>query len=221
MRDDLARSIVSSCKADSSSRVLEVGCAAGFLAQLVAPMVGRYEGIDISADALRIARRLRLPNAKFKKADGERLPFPVGHFDAAFCYDVYTNFPRFEDGAGLISEMLRVVKPGGHVLVGSIADASKEAAYIEIAAKVGADFDKKYGPIPTRPEATKRQTILDKLLDRFREAPPQPAVVSYYFRKQDFIDLAAKLGASIEITDIHARHPFVGYRFNAIFRRQA
>jgi SAM-dependent methyltransferase len=218
MRADLAASIVSSCGIGPSSHVLEVGCAAGFLAQLVAPQVSRYEGIDLAGNALRIARRLRLPNAKFIKAEGERLPFPAGHFDAAFCYDVYTNFPRFEDGAGLISQMLRVVKSGGRVLVGSIPDAATEAAYIEHVPKVVAGFDKLYSPAPLWSIRPKRENFIDRLRTRFRKPSAEPAITGYYFRKQDFIDFADKLNASVEITDIHALNPYLGYRFNAIYQ---
>jgi SAM-dependent methyltransferase len=219
MRADLAASIVVGCGAERSSKVLEVGCAAGFLAQLVAPLVGRYEGVDLAPAPLRIARRLGLTNAVFKKADGGRLPYPDASFDAAFCYDVYTNFPKFEDGAGLIFEMLRVVKPGGHVLVGSIPDAGTEAAYVAHVAQVAEDLQRRYGPVQERPASPPRNGVWARL--RRRLGPPQAKaeIICYYFDKQDFRDLGQKLKASVDICEIHALNPYVGYRFNAIYRK--
>ena len=120
MQEDLARSILTSLNVNEQSTVLEVGSAAGFLAKLVAPHVGLFVGVDLSEDSLNVARRLRLPNARFLQADGGALPCPDESFDGIFCYDVFTNFPNFLDSEPLIREMIRVVKRGRHVLVGSI-----------------------------------------------------------------------------------------------------
>jgi len=218
MRADLATSIVSGCGVDRTSTVLEVGCAAGFLAQLVAPHVGRYEGVDLAPAPLRIARRLGLSNAVFRKADGERLPYPDSSFDAAFCYDVYTNFPRFEDGARLITEMMRVVKQGGRVLVGSIPDSDTEVGYGAHVAHVMEELQRRYGPIPVRPASIPRAGIWTQLQRRFGP-PARPEIICYYFKKQDFRVLGKKLNASVEISEIHARNPYIGYRFNAIYQK--
>src|SRR6202035_849511 len=110
------------------------------------------------------------------------------------------------------------VKSGGRVLVGSIPDAATEAAYIEHVPKVVAGFDKLYGPAPLWSIRPKRENFIDRLRTRFRKPSAEPAITGYYFRKQDFIDFADKLNASVEITDIHALNPYLGYRFNAIYQ---
>jgi ubiquinone/menaquinone biosynthesis C-methylase UbiE len=220
MRADLAASIVAGCGADQASNVLEVGCAAGYLAQLVAPRVGRYTGIDLADAPLRIARRLGLGNAIFRKADGAKLPFADGVFDAAFCYDVYTNFPRFEDGAGLIRDMLRVVKPGGRVLVGSIPDSGTEADYVAHVGKVLGTLETRYGPVRQRPAAGD-PGFLARLRRRWSAPSAKPEIVCYYFRQGDFRDLGRELDVPVEVADIHARNPYAGYRFNAIYRKPA
>lgn len=209
---DLARSIVSACRVTPSSRVLEVGSAAGFLARLVAPEVLSYVGVDLSEDALQVARRLALPNASFQRADGQSLPFPdgaSGGFDAVFCYDVYTNFPTFRDGAALIADMLRVAKPGAFVLVGSIPDAATEAEFVEVVPKVSARLEERYGPRPPSPHVDNAPL----------PSGVEPAIGNFYFRKSDFIELGKELGAKVEIADIHPLNPYIGYRFNAIYRR--
>jgi SAM-dependent methyltransferase len=218
----------------TSSNVLEVGCGSGLLAKLLSPEVGTYTGVDLSPEALAVARRLQLRNAIFRHADGEKLPFPDGRasgFDAAICYDVFTNFPTFADGAPLIVEMLRVINSKGCVLVGSIPDAATEAAYIELVPKVVAGFNDRYGPPPPAPSAsanvqasTSRVGLIGRLFGRSTPAAEsefkaEPIVTGYYFHKHDFIDLGAKLGLSVEITDIHPLNPYAGYRFNAIYRK--
>jgi SAM-dependent methyltransferase len=221
MRADLAASIVSGCGAEPTSKVLEVGCAAGFLAQLVAPHVGRYEGVDLAPAPLRTARRLGLANAVFRKADGERLPYPDSTFDAAFCYDVYTNFPKFKDGAGLIEEMLRVAKRGGRVLVGSIPDADTEVGYVDHVAHVMEELQRRYGPTRERPVFVPKNGMWTRLQRRFGPLRAKPEIICYYFRKQDFLDLGQRLNAPVEICEIHPLNPYVGYRFNAIYQKAA
>lgn len=54
------------------------------------------------------------PLVSARLASAESLPFPNGYFDGAFCFDAFHHF-RDQDGA--VSEMARVVKPGGGVLI--------------------------------------------------------------------------------------------------------
>jgi len=257
--DDLKRDIVHRMQASTASRVLEVGCAGGFLARLVATEVAEYVGIDLAPGAVATARRLALTNATFEVADGERLPFADASFDAAFCYDVYTNFPTFEDGVPLIAEMLRVVKPGGRVLVGSLPDRAKTADLPKRVAEIAADLERRQGPLPPPPlqpacvgkvgtgkaepklvAPTWRQApaLLDRLLQMAGWAPRDsvrpsqtsaapnapaltPRIVTYEFARDDFVALAARLGAKVELGEIHDRNPYKGYRFNAIYWREA
>ncbi|MBK7674977.1 MAG: class I SAM-dependent methyltransferase [Candidatus Accumulibacter sp.] len=198
--------------------LLEVGCASGFLAIGLSPKVSRYVGVDLSRDALRAATRLRLANADFKHADGENLPFGDSVFDSAFSYDVFTNFPDFALGAGIIREMLRVVRPGGRVFIGSIPDAAKREEYEKRIVAVAAELDARYGPPPPGPEP-KPASPLDRIRNFLR--PVNPAIVCYYFNRNDFLQLGEKLGVSVELTDIHPLNPYLGYRFNAIYTKNA
>src|SRR5262245_7620271 len=150
--ENLKEDILARMDASPSARVLEVGCAAGFLASLVAPAVSSYTGIDLAEEALVAANRLGLSNATFEVADGGELAFASGSFDAAFCYEVFSNLPSFDDGAPLIAEMIRVVKPGGRVLVGSIPDAATKDDYPRRIAEISADLEHRYGPPPPQPK---------------------------------------------------------------------
>jgi ubiquinone/menaquinone biosynthesis C-methylase UbiE len=213
---DLIASIVAALDVDFQSTVLEVGCASGFLARGIAPVVGAYTGIDVSQPALAVARRLHLPNATFRAADGSRLSVPDGAFDAALCYDVFTNFPTFAVGASIIREMLRVVKPGGRVLIGSIPDEATRDAYERRAAEVGAELTSRFGPPPPPPVG---KATLGKRVRHLFRTPVEPQIVCYYFHRRDFETLGAQLGCAVEITDIHPRNPYTGYRFNVTYTR--
>jgi ubiquinone/menaquinone biosynthesis C-methylase UbiE len=217
---DMIDSIVEHCALDSRSSILEVGCAAGFLALGVAPRVKRYVGIDLAAATIKVARRHRLPNATFHVGDGSSLQFRAGSFDAAFCYDVFTNLPDFRFGAPIIREMVRTVRSGGRVLIGSVPDRAVHREFEERAQQVVRELDERYGRSGTDPQARQPGPLarvwrgVSRLSGR---SPPQPAIVCYSFDRSDFLELARELGASVTLTDIHAKNPYAGFRFNAIY----
>ncbi len=100
--------------------VLEVGCGTGVVVRDVAAMVGRrgrVVGVDPSTTILAAARKLcrqdaRSPRITLRVADGAKLPFAVGRFDAALAITVILHVA---DALKVVSEMARVVKRGGRV----------------------------------------------------------------------------------------------------------
>lgn len=216
--EDLISDICQRAGFSPVSRVLEVGCASGFLALGLTPKVSSYVGVDLSRDALRAATCLYLSNAEFKFADGEKLPFGDSVFDGAFSYDVFTNFADFALGAGIIREMLRVVRPGGRVLIGSIPDAAKREEYEKRIVTVASELDARYGPPPPGPEP-KPAGLIDRIRNWLR--PVNAVIVCYYFNRSDFLRLGEELGVAVELTDIHPLNPYVGFRFNAVYTKNA
>jgi demethylmenaquinone methyltransferase / 2-methoxy-6-polyprenyl-1,4-benzoquinol methylase len=76
-------------------------------------------GVDISTGMLEIGRqkiaRLKLEGqVKLQTGDSEALPFPDNHFDAVTVAFGVRNFGNLERG---LAEMLRVIKPGGRLVV--------------------------------------------------------------------------------------------------------
>ncbi|MGH9904489.1 MAG: class I SAM-dependent methyltransferase [Pyrinomonadaceae bacterium] len=207
--EDLVQSILDQAKIDATSSVLEVGSASGFIARALAPRVAHYTGVDLAAPALEVAERLQLPNAEFRFSDGGRLPFDDGTFDAAFCYDVFTNFPRFSDGESIIAEMVRVLRPRGRALIGSIPDASKRGAFEARVKQVSEELDQRFGPLPRHGET----------VPEVRSGSIEPGIVCYYFDPTDFVELGRRLGVKTEVTDIHRRNPYFGYRFNVVYTK--
>jgi ubiquinone/menaquinone biosynthesis C-methylase UbiE len=89
--------------------VLEVGCGTGLILSRLAPIASRVVGVDLSAGMLEKARARGLTVVQ---ANALALPFPDASFDVAVSFKVLAHI---EDIRGAVSEMCRVVKPGGYV----------------------------------------------------------------------------------------------------------
>lgn len=215
--NDLISSILIQLDLTDSSRLLEVGCATGFLAQGLAPSLLSYTGVDVAPKAVKAAKTLKIPNASFLVGDGESLKFADNTFDCAICYDVFTNFPDFKIGEDIIKEMLRVIKPNGRVMVGSVPDSELQHEYMEKVAEVTNFYSNK--PHHSGPKV--RNGIIDKLLDKL--FPPiisnDPSIICYYFPKKAFIDLGKALNTKTQILSIHSQNPYFGYRYNVVYTK--
>lgn len=102
-------------------RALDVACGTGDLALELASRVGlegTVVGTDFSERMLDLARQkasaLDLGQVRFEYANALALPYDDGQFDAATVGFGARNFRDLEQGLG---EMVRVVKPGGRVVV--------------------------------------------------------------------------------------------------------
>jgi len=215
--DDLIDSIVDQLGLVPQSRILEVGCASGFIALGLAPRVAHYTGVDLAKPALAVARSMQLPNAEFLEADGSRLPFPDGAFDAVLCYDVFTNLPTPDIGDSIIGEMVRVLRPGGKALVGSIPDQEHVQEFETKAAEVQMALREKYGDVPVREV---RESAWRDLARRILRQPA-PSIICYYFHRDQFIECARRLAVRLDLLDVHPRNPYRGLRFNARFVKSA
>jgi ubiquinone/menaquinone biosynthesis C-methylase UbiE len=100
----------------NADRVLDVGCGTGAVTLDIAEGTrGHVVGIDVDEGKLEEARRLRevLPNVEFQVADAQDLPFPDGSFDLV-TLNIVLVYVRDKERA--LAEMVRVLRPGGHVL---------------------------------------------------------------------------------------------------------
>jgi ArsR family transcriptional regulator len=94
----------------------DLGCGTGQLSATIAPHVKRVIAVDGSADMLDAARARvqELPNVDVREGDLESLPLDAGALDAAMLSLVLHYSP---DPARALTEVARVVRPGGRVLV--------------------------------------------------------------------------------------------------------
>jgi SAM-dependent methyltransferase len=97
----------------AGTRVLDVGCAKGFLLhdlRQVAPGVEVF-GLDVSAYA--ILNSLEDVRPRLVRGTAASLPFPDGAFDVVLCINTIHNLP-LDLCKQAIRELERVKRPGGH-----------------------------------------------------------------------------------------------------------
>ena len=93
--------------------VLDIGCGNGIFTRRLQDRAARVAGTDHNPRQLEAARR-EAPGVEFILCEDNSLPFHDNEFDAAVMSDVLEHMQ--DDGAGL-REALRVVKPGGLLLI--------------------------------------------------------------------------------------------------------
>ncbi len=103
------------------SRALDVATGTGDLAIALARRGGEVVGSDFSEGMLERARAKR-PDIRWEQANALALPYPDDAFDAA---TVGFGARNFSDLHGGLSEMARVVRPGGRVVVLEITTPTK------------------------------------------------------------------------------------------------
>lgn len=107
-------------KPESGMKVLDVGCGTGNFSIKLAKMGCSVTGIDISREMLSIARRkaeqLEL-DIRFELMDVYDIRQPDDSFDAVFSM---AAFEFIKEPGRAFREMMRVLKPGGQLLIGTI-----------------------------------------------------------------------------------------------------
>ena len=109
-------------------RVLDVGCGTGVLARAAYDVVqpgGGVAGVDLNAGMLAVARRAA-PDIRWRQAAAEHLPLESGSVDR-----VLSQFALmfFTDPAAAVTEMARVLRPGGRVCVATWAELDANPGY--------------------------------------------------------------------------------------------
>jgi arsenite methyltransferase len=96
--------------------VADVGAGTGFMAAALAPLVHQIYAIDGSAAMLEVAQRnlASYENVVFKQADGQALPLDDGSVDVVFANMYLHHCP---DPAAAIRQMVRVLRPGGRLVI--------------------------------------------------------------------------------------------------------
>jgi len=140
-----ARQVETALDLHKSDRVLELGCGVGRIGHLLAPKVAHWEGADISANMLRVAKE-RLAahgNVGFTELARTTLaPIADASIDKAYCVAVFIHMDK-EDFYLYLEELARVVKPGGLIYFDTWNLASKvgwRRYALEVAQYRGADI---------------------------------------------------------------------------------
>lgn len=101
---------------DPRAVVVDVGCGIGRMTRALAARVGHVHAIDVSAEMLERAREANphLDNVTWHRGDGVSLrPLEDGSVDGVFSVVVFQHVPDPEITYGYVTEMGRVLRPGG------------------------------------------------------------------------------------------------------------
>jgi SAM-dependent methyltransferase len=93
---------------------LDSGCGTGSFAFALAPHVAEVVGVDVRDEYLDAARAAAPGNVRLVEGDATALPFGYAQFDIACSHRVLHHVRRPEL---VVSELARVTRPGGRVLV--------------------------------------------------------------------------------------------------------
>lgn len=113
------------CEVHSNDTVLDVGCGPGTLTCAFARRAAHATGIDITAAAIELARRFQTEHGVHNVSwrIGDVLPLPFA--DEAFSIVVTRHtFHHFVNPAAVLSEMARVCRKDGRILVVDVTPAA-------------------------------------------------------------------------------------------------
>lgn len=168
------------------SRVLDAGCGQGRASLRLAKNYGaRVSGVDLVPRSIGIAQDLAGGNdlLDFQVADYNKLPFQDGTFDVVFTLETFTHS---SDPEATLKEFLRVLKPGGRIVL----------------------FDYSIAPLASMPTKTARaiKVIADKT-----DCPGFASITHDYYDK-----LLPKLGVSkfVVINETEAIMPVIRFFYH-------
>src|SRR3989344_3904219 len=101
-------------------KILEVACGTGYALEYLSKTQKRkldLYGIDLSKEMIKISKEKLGKNAQIMLGDVEKLPYKNGTFDYVFCTESFHHFP---DPIRSVTEMKRILKKGGKLILSDI-----------------------------------------------------------------------------------------------------
>jgi len=110
--------LIENFEKDAAMRILDVGCGDGLVDVFLEKTFPSFSinAIDVSADSIALAKEKQLHNTVFSQFDGLHIPFDDNSFDLILLASVLHHI-NFELHDSFISEVIRVLKPGGRIYV--------------------------------------------------------------------------------------------------------
>ncbi|ELY46973.1 class I SAM-dependent methyltransferase [Natronorubrum bangense] len=128
-----AEHLVETGEIHAGDRVLDVACGTGIVARRVASRVGTsgsVVGLDINDGMLAVAEDTAVdiqPSIEWRQGDAADLPFSDEGFDVVCCQQ---SLQFFDDPVAAVTEMRRVLAPGGRVTLSVWRPLDFQPAYV-------------------------------------------------------------------------------------------
>jgi SAM-dependent methyltransferase len=115
----ITENMLSRLRFDVDERVLDLGCGDGWTVRRIASVAGataRVVGVDVSDEMVTLAKTqsAAIPNAEFRVASAESLPFEENRFTKVVSVEA---FYFCNDQDRVLKELLRVTTPGGNLAI--------------------------------------------------------------------------------------------------------
>lgn len=110
------RAIIAAELPARDGKILEICCGAGRCAAALVRDGNVVTAIDTSAESIHYASAIDRAGVDYRVADAAALPFADGHFDVGCCFENSLGVLFGKRGRAL-SELIRVVRPGGRVVL--------------------------------------------------------------------------------------------------------
>jgi ubiquinone/menaquinone biosynthesis C-methylase UbiE len=131
---ELLQLLVEASEVSSRDRVLDIACGPGIVSCAFAEIAKHVTGLDMVPAMLKCAKILQdkkgLPNLDWKQGSALELPFSDREFDQIV---TRFSFHHYTEPKAALSEMVRVCKPAGIVMVTDVTPSGPaRAAYDEV-----------------------------------------------------------------------------------------
>ena len=121
-------------------RVLDIACATGTVARLVARSLagtGQVTGVDLDDALLKVARKASSSEGTtidWRRGNASSLPFSSGSFDVVLCQQ---GIQFFDDRKSAMNEMYRLLAPGGRLGANVCGSLDRAPGYRALATALG------------------------------------------------------------------------------------
>lgn len=93
--------------------ILDIGSGSGWIEELILKKgAKKIVGIDVSENAIKQAKKLKLKKVVYKRASALDIPYKDNTFDTVVSFEVIEHIP-FNTEEEMFKEVHRVLKPGG------------------------------------------------------------------------------------------------------------
>lgn len=179
-----------------SATVLDIAAGTGALTLVAAQGGHQILSTDFSADMMASVAAHALPNVRTQVMDGQALDLADASFDAAFSLFGIMLFPDYSKG---LSEMARVLRPGGLGCMGSWASEAGAASSLLIVQRIHQFYPDT--PISYPVKGVSDLSDPTRLLDAMTSAGFADVIVNkvtfdFIQDEESFMDISKKFQAS-------------------------